>query len=820
MTPRTRRGLLGLLAGGALALLAGRWLAGLYADRAFYHTLGLDAIWHGKFVAASTLAASAFVLVSAFTFANLFAVRQSIVSLVLPRQVGDLEVAEAIPTARLTLAAAVIALTVGALFALLPHDWSGALLAWDGVAFGEFEPYLERDLGFYVAWLPFERGVQERSTAVVGAVTMLVLIAYGVTPSIRWTSTGLYVSTWVRRHLAVLAGLLVLLVGWDWRLDRYERLSAGSGLWAGVDAETVFSAFDHRIALPYLAIASFMTMPIAAVLMWAGWKGYLRLGLAMLSVLLLGGPVAGSVLPLVARPELSTPEARRRERPYLTTVGHFTRRAFGVDAIAGHDTVALATLPLPAGALQVSAWDPAALGAIATESRRGGIPAGVAWRATPAGLEATPLRQPEGATAAAARWPAEPVVAARADDAGRPYATSALGRGRLDGVLVHPGARSFALIADSSGRVVAPAFERTLERVALAWDLQDPRLMFRELPSPRPKLLTTRDVRQRVRRAAPFVAAGPTVTPLLRGDSLYWFVELFVTARRYPLSMAVTADGRDVQYARHAATAVVQAQTGRVMLVPSERPDPVMQRWMRRFSTAFTPLPAAPEWLRRERPPAVDEMLVQGGALARVGFVGDSLGRRRLARPDDADAELLDGGPLFFQLDSLGTLGWSVPVDIPWAGQTLGVLVARGGVERRTEYHDAPGPRWTSVLEAMQQEADRAGFGGGRGSIRRGRVQAIPTPDGAAWVQSYYEWPADAAPRLAGVVVLQGERVRSGRTLADALGLQSAGPPLAPDAFRERVARLYDAMQAAQRAGDWRAYGEAWAALGRLLGRP
>ena len=32
MTTRFRRGLLGLLAGGALALLVGRWISGLYAD--------------------------------------------------------------------------------------------------------------------------------------------------------------------------------------------------------------------------------------------------------------------------------------------------------------------------------------------------------------------------------------------------------------------------------------------------------------------------------------------------------------------------------------------------------------------------------------------------------------------------------------------------------------------------------------------------------------------------------------------------------------------------------------------------------------------
>jgi hypothetical protein len=51
------------------------------------------------------------------------------------------------------------------------------------------------------------------------------------------------------------------------------------------------------------------------------------------------------------------------------------------------------------------------------------------------------------------------------------------------------------------------------------------------------------------------------------------------------------------------------------------------------------------------------------------------------------------------------------------------------------------------------------------------------------------------------------------------LGEATPNDALPPDAFRERVARLYDAMQAAQRASDWRAYGEAWSALGRLIGR-
>jgi len=818
MSVRTRRGFLGLLAAGALALLAGRWLAGQYADWRFFDALGFGTIWTQRARYGSALTGGVFAAVAGFAFLNLFAVRQSIVSLVLPRQLGGLEIAEAVPTRRLTLIAAVIAVLVGALFAVLPHDWTAAALAWDSVPFREVDPYLERDLGFYVAWLPWERALHARTTAVVVTVGLIVVLAYAATPSIRWGDGGLYVSTWARRHLTMLVGLVVVLVGWNWRLDRYERLIQEGGIWLDTATGSLFSAYDHRIALPYLGVAAFASIPIAAVLMWAGWRGYLRIAFAMLTALVIAGPVAGAVLPLVARGPLSTPEAGLRERPYLNTSALYTRRAFGVDEIAAADTVELATVPMTMLPRAVSAWDPAALHA-AHGDASARSDAGLAWRATPDGLEAIVLRRPRDDGPAQRAWNTRAFAAARSDEGGRPFLAPSIRDAGLPGVLVHPRAGTFALVADSLGRIAAPTFASTFERMALAWDLQDPRLLFREAPAPRPRLVTKRDVRERISHLLPFLQTGSLVTPIVRGDSLYWFVDLFVTSRVYPLADAITVAGRTVRYARPAAQAVVQAQTGQVIVIPVERPDPVMERWMRRFPDVFTPMAAAPEWIARERPPAVDWLLAQGSALARVGFQGDTLRGRRVARPDDADAEVVEGGPTFFQLDSTGTIGWGLPVDAPAMGRTLGILVARGGVTRRTEYHSTPGPRWTTTLEQLQGAADAAGFGRSLPNARRGRVQAIPTVLGAVWVQSFYEWAPDGAPRLAGVVVSTAEHARAGRTLGEALGAREPLPTLGADAFRERVARLYDAMQDALRTGDWRMYGEAWAALGRLVER-
>ena len=129
---------------------------------------------------------------------------------------------------------------------------------------------------------------------------------------------------------------------------------------------------------------------------------------------------------------------------------------------------------------------------------------------------------------------------------------------------------------------------------------------------------------------------------------------------------------------------------------------------------------------------------------------------------------------------------------------------------------------WTGILEVLLRSADQAGFGRALKDSRRGRVQAIPVRDGVAFVQSFYEWPVDGPPRLTGVVVLKSARTFVGRTVANALGesVEPTGRDVPAEIFRARAAQLYDAAAAALRVGDWRAYGEAWAALGRLLGRP
>lgn len=819
-----RRGFLWLIAGVALALLAGRWMAAVYGEWAFHHALGSDSLWRSAIVTRGALRLTIFVSAFAFVFANLYAVRQSIISLVLPRQFANLEISEAVPPRRLTGFALGGALLIAVIFAALDHDWTVAALAFNGVPFGEIDPYFERDISFYVSWLPFERSLNALVSMLVLLTSGLVIALYVSTPSVRWDERGLYVSAWVRRHLGILAGLVMGLVAWDWRFDRFALLSEGNGGTSLLGELASFGRYDHRVLIPYLVVLSFVAVPVAVVFVWSMWRGYIRVALSLLTLIILAGPVARLVLPVVALASLGGTAANARERPYVNTRTLYTRRAFGVDQIVRTPSRSSVRLAPAQMARWVSAWDPAALTRHIELERRGTDVVALTWQTGAGGLDAILLRDAPVDAAPGTAWPADRLVAHAVDSDGSPVAASGSALTGFGGVLVMPNASRYVLVADTTGRIAAPRFESTLERVALAWDQQNPRLLASDPPSPRPRLLTHRDVRERVGRVAPFFRAGPTITPVVRGDSLYWVIELFAVAREYPLSERFTFDGARAHYVHHAATAVVQAQSGRVMLLPSTRADSLTASWIRMFPALFTARADAPRWLAGALPPPTDWVMVQGAMLARTGFPGDTLQERALARVDDADADAdLAGGPAtLFQADSAGALAWGLPV-VGRQDARSGLLTAVGGLFPRSEFQrPAAALDWTDALEKLQAAADEAGFGRALPHSRRGRVQAIPSSTGPAFTQSFYEWPPDGPPRLAGVVVLMDGRTMVGRSLATALGQrdQPTGSALPAEVFRTRVSALYDAMSAASRVGDWHAYGDAWFALGRLLGRP
>src|SRR3954469_9762361 len=238
-----RRWLIASAVAVAALLLVGRVAADLYSSYAWYDALGATAVWRAKVGTMTVLRVAAWIAASLYALGHLFTVRQSVVSLVVQRHLGDLEIPESVHGRYLTWSVVALSLLMGGLLALSHNDWTTAFLAANGGNFGESDHYFGADLGFFVFWLPFESQLWTWTLIVVLATTAVVIALYVVTDGLRIEAGRLRISTHARRHLFVIVGLILLMLAWLFRLEMYELLLNGTG------PGGAFGYFDHRVAV-------------------------------------------------------------------------------------------------------------------------------------------------------------------------------------------------------------------------------------------------------------------------------------------------------------------------------------------------------------------------------------------------------------------------------------------------------------------------------------------------------------------------------------------------------------------------------------------
>lgn len=793
-----RRWLLILVAGAALALLVGRGIARVYADYLWYASLGATDVWKARYSSLFALRLFCGTAATLFVFANLYAVRQSVVSLVLPRRVGNLDIGEEVPRRQLTWTAAALSVLIGVALAWSQRDWSGYLATRIGQPFGESDPYFAADLGFFVYRLPFELSLLTWTMTMVLIVIGLVVLLYALTPSLRWEQGGLYVSGYVRRHLAMLAGVLLLVLAWHYRIEMYSILGDGSA------PDGAFIAVDHRVGIPASLLLSLATLGAGLTVLWAGWTGQLRLAFAALTGVIVAVLAARQLAPFVVNRAAADRDPVLRERPYEATRAGYTRRAFAVDRIMMADS-SLTFASLAQAAPHVPVWDD---GALRRASDRALPGASVGWLASDSGIMAVVPTLVGGGAAVT-------YASSAAEDNGTPARSLRDARADVPALLIvaDSSARSM-IVADSTGHIAGPSLATPLSRFAHALSMQDVRVWFGSLPTPAPKLVTRRTVRERVAALAPFFAQGTTISPVWFADSLVWALELYSASRTYPLSRRLVVAGEERAYFQHAATALVNATTGRAVLVADSLPDPVASTWMAHFPRLFARPTSLPMSVRRQMPPARDGARAQASAFGRFGTRGETDVARHLPDDEGPDSALADTPAPVVAFPQLGTTGYVLPLLDDRNERLRGLLVALGGPTHRSTWLPAgeSAPVWGEALDRL-----RAADTMSASLLVRGFVRAIPVGDQIALLQPRYDWRGGGAPRLMYVAALVGDSVRAARTLLLLAGRLPDTTTAGPVDFRARVRKLYDELRRASARGDWAAYGRAFDALGVLL---
>lgn len=816
---RSRRLLALAIAGAAVLLVAGRVIAGLYVEHAWYASLGAADLWWTRAANAALLGLGSWVIAFAVLFGNLFTVRRTVVSLVLPRRVGDIDLFEEIGGPTLTAGAAVIAALLSSILAFAAPRWTTLALARYGGPFNEQDPAFGYDLGFFVEWVPLERSLYEWMLAVVATTAAVVVLLYALTPSLRWERGRIRASGWVRRHLTALGAIVLAMLAWSYRLDAFDLLLHGSG------PEGSFAAIDKQVNISTDLLLAVLTFAAAVAVFVAGWLGQVRLALGTVTVVIVASVLLKQALPVVARRLTDTGSEIADQTKYLGSRMSYTRRAYGVDRIGRDDSLSFATAAQAARA--VSAWDPVALEA-ALRRVEGAAPTGdVSWKPDASGLLATSIHGlSDSAALAAEPWRVRGTAVSTVDAAGAPARlelAAAASDPPVEALFFYPGAAGYLVVPDSAGNLPSPSFDHSLTRLAHAWSQQDFRLFFTDPPGARSRILIKRNVRERVEALVPFFLTGSLVAPIIVGDTVLWAVDLYAATDDYPLSERIVVNGEEVNYLHRAGVALVDGRTGGVTLVAEapQRLEPVGRAWVRRFPSLFSAWEDVSPRIREQIPPAIDGARAQARAYARAGTREESVAGRHVPETDGSDSLVSSGPPPVFAIRrGQGALpAWSTPVIDP-DDRVVGTMVATGGAERDPVFVPSRGElRWTPSVARLRRWSDSVGVARGESRLVRGRIQAVPVRDRVVLFQTAYTWRPDAAPSISSVAVLD-ERAPGIVPPQDALAIDSTSTPARvtapPDG--DVAGRLYQRARAALSRGDWTSFGAAFDSLGALLG--
>ena len=630
MSRRTRRA---IITGGLVALaviVAGQRLTGLYADYHWFASLGFA----NRFWKLELIHLVAWLIVvpatAAILFFSLWSVARRAGPIRVRRQLGDLQISEALPQVRvrnwLLIGSAAIALLVAAPIANTLGERVAFALA--AVPWGTEDAVLNRDPRMYVFVLPALRGVWSLLLTITVWAGICVAAFLILTGQLQAERGKVSVEAFARRILVYIGTVFLVLIAAHFALSAVEAVGGRTVNYSLV-----------RAGIPARNLMAILSLFAAAALVVSEFRRNWNLALSGLVVLAVVMPVSMLVYPEIIQRIRVEPNELEVERPFIAANVNATRHAYGLDRAAVESYPVHMTPPSPE---QLSVWtsglplwDERPLRATLNQLQgleafhefpdveydRYGAPGeeeqvAVAVREfAPSLLDASArtwqnlhLRYTHGRGLVIS--PVDRVASGGEPEyfvSGLPPVVSA---DAPPGIMVDQPRVYFGELTseyviattDSLPAGVEPTgvwLSSLGRRFAFAWALRSKNILLRRPSGGRGILMWRREVVPRVQAIVPFLSVDPDPYPILDEGQVKWIVELYAATALYPLSEPLTFGRRRLNYIRNVGKAVVDGVTGEVTLFAIEPDDPLLATFAGVFPDLFVPLEEMPATIRR-----------------------------------------------------------------------------------------------------------------------------------------------------------------------------------------------------------------------------
>ena len=532
-----------------------------------------------------------------------------------------------------------LSVLVGLLVGWLGADrWELVLKALNPTPFDIRDPLFDQDVAFYVFSLPLWNSLYGWLMGSLVVSGLAVIVVYFCGRGIQLSPSGVSISRGSRGHLLVLAALLLLLKAAGYRLAMFELLFFQRGVVFGAGYADVHAQLP---VLKALMVMSGLVAILCLVTIWlSSWRPLLWSTAALVGVAILGGAAYPS---LIQRYRVS-PNEIDKEKPYIDFNIRYTRLAYGLDNIEEREFPAAETLTLQdlrkndATLKNIRLWDTRPL--LATYSQLQEIrtyykftdidvdryringeyrqvtlsPRELSSKDLPSRIwinERLTYTHGYGAVVGPVNrvtreglpefWVKDIPPAFSADlRISRPelyfseLATDyVFVKTRAKEFDYPAGDRNVYTVYEGRGGIPLRSFAR---KVLFAAHLGDIKLLMSNDLTPESRVLLHRNIRERVRRIAPFFLYDDDPYMVISAAGrIVWLLDGYTVSKGFPYSTATRGLGN---YVRNAVKVTVDAYDGSVNFYVADPADPLIRTTARIFPGLLQPLDAMPADLR------------------------------------------------------------------------------------------------------------------------------------------------------------------------------------------------------------------------------
>lgn len=634
------------------AWIVTHWLTELYIDALWFRSLGYPDVYMTMLTVRLLLGGGAMTLVSSLLLLNLYwSYRVAPTVFEIPKEDGahfDPQSTDAI----VRLALIGFLLLAGVFFASsAAGGWADFIAFYYGDAFSRVDPIYDRDIGFYIFFLPVAEYVLHALFVLIGLAAASSFAVFYVRGAVSLGADRPSLGAAAFRHMSILGVFAaVALAGHAW-LGRYNLLIEKRG--------AVFGAgyADVHAARPACALLSVATLVLALWLFINAFKQRRPVNVYVLAVFGVLWFLIRGLFPWAVHSFVVRPNEYEREAAYIQHNIDLTRVAYGLDKIEveawpGDSPITPEVLANYSGTIEnLLLWSPTFLRDVLNQKQR--IRSYYEFpdvdvdryvingKLCPVMISARELVHdllPEGSRVwtnihlqfthgygiclalpnrmtseglphlILSNIPPEAQTPLQIDQPrlyfGERTNRYALVQTRLD-EFDYPGdpENVFTRYAGKAGIPMDTLFKRML----LAFYTGKKELLFTRQITAESSLLLHRHIRSRLLRLAPFLSFDDDPYPVLSEGRVLWIIDAYTWSSRFPYSEPV---GR-TNYLRNSAKAVVDAYDGSVQFYCVDDDEPILRAYREAFPSLFRDFEEMPSDIRAHIRYPTDLFLVQ-----------------------------------------------------------------------------------------------------------------------------------------------------------------------------------------------------------------